>query len=52
MLNIKQFNRDRSKLKGFLIQIRLKLQTKKAKFALFGDLVTYAGLFLIKRALE
>ena len=34
------------------MHIRLKLQTKKAKFALFEDLVAYAKLILIKRVLE
>ena len=53
MPSIKQFNRNRSKLKGFLMQMKLKLQTKKAKFALFKDSIMYTGLFLLKKkALE
>ena len=51
MLIIKRFNRTKTKLKKFLTQIKLKLQTKKAKFALFRNLVIYARLFL-KRALK
>ena len=52
MLSIKQFNGDRSKVKGFLTQIKLKLQTEKTKFALLRNLVIYARLFLIKRELK
>ena len=52
MLSIKQFNKSISKLKEFLMQIRLKLQTKKAKFMLPGNSVIYIGLLLTERALE
>ena len=52
MLTIKRFNRTRLKLKGFLIQIRLKLYNKGHKVSIQFNTVAYAGLFLTGRALE
>ena len=52
MLIIKRFNGIRLKLKGFFIQIRLKLYNKGYKVFIQFDAVAYAGLFLIGRVLE
>ena len=49
---IKRFNRIKSRLKGFLTQIRLKLHCKGYKILTLANAVVYAGLFLIGRALE
>ena len=39
-------------LKGYLIQILLKIKTKALKLSSAGDIVIYIGIFLIGRALE
>ena len=52
MLVVKRFNRIKSKLKGFLIQIRLKLYNKGYKVLIQADAVAYIGLFLLGKALE
>ena len=49
---IKRFLGKRLRLKGFLIQIKLKLYYKGEKLLIASDQVIYAGLFLIGRALE
>ena len=49
---VKRFNRIRLKLKGFLVQIRLKLYNKGYKVLTQADTVAYTGLFLIGKALE
>ena len=46
------FNRIRLKLKGFLMQIRLKLYNKGHKVSIQFNAVAYAGLFLTGKALE
>src|SRR6266704_2617970 len=50
--SIERFNRTRSKLKGFLLQIQFKVTQEKAKMGIPMDQVMYTGLFLIGRALE
>ena len=52
MLAVKRFNRIRLKLKGFLIQIRLKLYNKGYKVLTQAKAVAYTGLFLLSKALE
>ena len=52
LLIVKQFNRSRIKLKGYLIQISLKLKYKGPKIVTLLDAVIYAGMFLIGRALK
>jgi len=47
---IKRFNR--TKFKGFSMQIRLKIQYKRVKLFILFDQVTYTGLFLLRQALE
>ena len=39
-------------LKGYLIQILLKIKTKALKLALVGDAIAYTGIFLLGRVLE
>ena len=48
LLIIKQYNRSHIGLKGYLIQILLKLRTESLKLNLAGDMVTYIGIFLIE----
>ena len=50
--SIERFDRIRSKLKGFLLQMRFKVIQKKAKIGTPMDQVMYAGLFLMGRVLE
>ena len=52
MLLIKRFIGEKYKLKGFLIQIRIKVLYKGTKLAQVSNQVAYIGLFLIGRALE
>ena len=52
MLAVKRFNRIKTKLKGFLTQIRLKLYNKRHKVATQANAVAYIGLFLSRKALE
>ena len=42
----------RVKLKGYLIQISLKLRYKGPKIAILADAVAYTGMFLISKALK
>jgi len=49
---IKQFLGEKLKLKGFLTQMHFKVVQEGAKLATSLDQVTYAGLFLIGRALK
>ena len=52
ILAVKRFNRTRLKLKGFLIQIRLKLYNKGYKVPIQAKAVAYTGLFLTGKALK
>ena len=52
LLIIKYYNSLYIGLKGYLIQISLKIKTKALKLALAGDIVIYIGIFLTGRALE
>ena len=52
MLAVKRFNRIKSKLRGFLTQIRLKLYNKGHKIPVLANTVAYTGLFLLRRALK
>src|SRR5271170_335522 len=50
--SIERFDGTRSKLKGFLSQIRFKVTQEGLKIGTTADQVAYAGLFLTGRALE
>ena len=50
--SIERFSGERSKLKGFLAQMRFKVIQESAKLATSMDQVVYEGLFLSGRALE
>ena len=52
MLLIKRFRGEKSKLKGFLTQIKLKIRHKGIKLLIIADQVVYIGLFLIGHALK
>ena len=52
MLTVKRFNGIRLKLKGFLIQIRLKLYNKGHKVPTQAKAVAYTGLFLTGKVLK
>jgi len=49
---IKQFNKTKSKLKGFLTQIWMKVQSKGLKLLILADAVAYIGLFLTGEPLK
>ena len=49
---IKRYTGKRTKLKGFLTQINLKIQYKGDKLLLAADRVIYAGIYLLGRVLE
>jgi len=49
---IEQFNGIKSKLKEFLIQIRMKVRAEGSKLLILADAVAYAGLFLIGEPLK
>jgi hypothetical protein len=44
--SVKQFSREKVKLKGFLTQIKLKIRYKGMKLPIVIDQVAYIGLFL------
>ena len=44
--SVKRFSGEKAKLKGFLIQIKLKIRYKGVKLPIVVDQVAYAGLFL------
>ena len=47
MLLITRFNKDKDKLKGFLIQVRIKIINKGLGLLIFIKQVAYIGLFLL-----
>jgi len=49
---IKWFNRIKSKLKGFLAQIWIKVRSEGLKLLIPADVVAYVGLFLIGELLK
>src|SRR6266550_3162652 len=50
--SIERFDGTRSKLKGFLSQIKFKITQENIKITTPMDQVAYIGLFLTKRALK
>ena len=52
MLSVKYFLGEVYKLKGFLIQIKIKITNKGLGLPMAIKQVAYAGLFLTERALE
>ena len=52
MLSVKQFLGEVYKLRGFLIQIKIKIINKGPGLPIAIKQVAYVGLFLIKRVLE
>ena len=52
LLEVKQFNKTRVELKGYFIQISLKLRYKGHRIATPLDVVAYAGIYLTGRALK
>jgi len=49
---IKKFNRDQLKLKGFLMQIKIKIDNKGLKLVTPFNKVIYAGMHLIEKPLK
>src|SRR6266699_3183678 len=52
LLVVKRFNGTKIKLKGYLIQILLKLRYKGPKIVILVDAVIYTGMFLTGKALK
>ena len=52
MPSIKRFIGERLRLKGFLTQIKLKINYKKERLLILTEQVAYVGLFLIGRVIE
>ena len=52
MLLVKHFSRDAYKLKGFLIQVKIKITNKGLGLLIVIKQVAYTGLFLLGRVLE
>ena len=52
MLSVKRFLKKVYKLKGFLIQIKIKIVNKRAGLPTIIKQVAYAGLFLLERVLK
>ena len=52
MLSVKYFLGEVYKLRGFLIQIEIKITNKGLGLPIAIKQVAYAGLFLIRRVLE
>ena len=49
---IKQFSREKAKLKGFLTQIKLKIRYKGVKLPIVIDQVAYIKLFLTRQVFK
>ena len=47
MLVIKKFNKNQLKLKGFLMQIKIKINNEGLRLATLFNKVIYAGMHLI-----
>ena len=52
MLSVKYYSGEAYKLRGFLMQIKIKITNKGPGLPTVIKQVAYAGLFLIKRVLE
>ena len=52
MLSVECFLGEAYKLRGFLMQIKIKITNKGLRLLIVIKQVAYAGLFLIKRVLE
>ena len=52
MLSVKYFLEEAYKLRGFLIQIKIKITNKGLRLLIAIKQIAYAGLFLIERVLE
>ena len=52
MLLLKYFLGEAYKLRGFLIQIKIKITNKGLGLPIVIKQIAYAGLFLIKRVLK
>ena len=52
MLLVKYFSREAYKLRGFLIQIKIKIINKGLGLPMAIKQIAYIGLFLTKRALK
>jgi len=49
---IKKFNKDQLKLKGFLTQIKIRINNKGSKLTTPFNKVIYAGIHLIGKPLK
>ena len=52
MPSIEKFNRNQFKLKGFLMQIKIKIDNKGPKLATPFNKIIYAGMHLIGKPLK
>ena len=52
MLLVKHFLGEAYKLKGFFMQIKIKITNKRLKLLTVIEQVAYIGLFLLERELE
>ena len=52
MLSVKYFSRNAYKLKGFLIQVKIKITNKGLGLLIVRKQVAYVGLFLLGKVLE
>lgn len=52
ILLIKRFKGDKNKLKGFLMQINIKINNKGLGLLILMEQVVYVGLFLTGKASE
>ena len=52
MPSVKYFSKKAYKLKGFLIQIKIKITNKGLELLMVIKQIAYIGLFLLRRVLE
>ena len=52
MLSVKYFSGEAYKLRGFLIQIKIKITNKRLGLLIAIKQVTYIGLFLLGKVLK
>jgi len=52
MPSIKRFAGDRTKLKGFITQIKIQINNKRPRLPIFMEKIVYAGMYLTEKPLK
>jgi len=52
MLSIKRFAKNKAKLKGFLMQVKIQINNEGLRLPIFIEKVVYAEIYLTRKPLE